>query len=78
MLRIKMKDHTMQIKSIKETSLTPSEIADILAEALRSKYNLTGTFDVSFVVKNKPIPGPDIHDAYDHWVFDGAKIKVNE
>jgi hypothetical protein len=74
-----MKDHTMQIKSIKETSLTPSEIADILAEALLSKYNLNGTFDINFVVTNKPKPCPRYYqDSVDNWVFDGAKIKVNE
>ena len=68
----------MKIKFNKEISLSSDDVRDILIRHLHNDYNLSGIFDVKFTIRNKPIPGPDIHDAHDHWVFDGAEIKVSE
>ena len=68
----------MKIRFNKEISLSPDDVRDIIIRHLHSNHNLSGIFDVKFSVKNKPIPGADIHDAYDHWVFNGAEVKVSE
>jgi hypothetical protein len=68
----------MKIKFNKEISLSSDDVRDILIRHLHNDYNLSGIFDVKFAIRNKPIPGSDIHDTYDHWVFDGAEIRVSE
>lgn len=68
----------MIIKFNQEIVLTPDEIRDILIRYLYSNHNLSGIFDIKFVVKNKPIPsGIYPGDSIDRWVFDGAEIKVS-
>lgn len=68
----------MQIKFNKEISLTPNEIKDIIIKYLHSNHDLSGIFDVSFVVKNKPIPSHQYpQDCIDRFVFDGAEIRVS-
>jgi hypothetical protein len=69
----------MIIKSNQEVILTPDEIRDILIAHLHSNHNISGIFDVKFVVKNKPIPSRQYpQDSIDRWVFDGVQVWVNE
>lgn len=68
----------MQIKFNQTVSLTPDEVKDIIVKYLHFNHNLSGIFDVSFVVKNKPIPS-SVHpqDTIDRWIFDGAEIRIS-
>lgn len=69
----------MIIKFNKEISLTPHDVKDIIIKYLRSNHDLSGIFNVSFVVKNKPVPSNQYpQDSVDHWVFDRVEIKVSE
>lgn len=68
----------MIIKFNKEISLTPNDVKDIIIKHLHSNHNLSGIFDVNFVVKNKPVPSRQYpQDTVDRWIFDGAEIKVS-
>lgn len=57
----------MIIKFNKEISLTPNDVKDIIIKHLHSNHNLSGIFDVNFLVRL------DI----DCLIFDGAEIKVS-
>lgn len=69
----------MDIKFTKEVSLSEDDIKDIIIKYLHQHYNLSGIFDINFLIVNKPIPSTIyFHDTIDQWVFNGAKIRVSE
>ena len=69
----------MNIKFTKEVTLTENDIKDIIIKHLYEYHNLSGIFDVNFLVVNKPIQSTVyFQDTIDIWVFNGAKIKVSE
>lgn len=69
----------MDIKFTKEVALSENDIKDIIIKYLHQHYNLSGIFDVDFLVVNKPRPSTVyIQDTVDHWVFNGAKIRISE
>lgn len=68
----------MNLKITKEITMTPSEIKDVIISHLYRVHNLSGIFDVKFIIKNQPLPGVDIHDSIDHWIFDGVNIRISE
>lgn len=69
----------MNIKFTKEVILTENDIKDIVIKYLHKNHNLSGIFDVNFLVVNRPKPSTMyIQDSVDHWVFEGAKIRISE
>jgi hypothetical protein len=69
----------MNISNKKEIELSVEEIAAILLEFFDKTQNIRGDSKVfTWKIVNKMIPGPDPHDGYDNYVFDGVKIVVSE
>jgi hypothetical protein len=71
-------DTQLPIKITKELQLNNNQIKDIIIKYLHDNFNLSGIFDVRFIVRNHPKPGIDIHDSVDSWEFNGANIRISE
>lgn len=69
----------MNIKFNREISVSPEEIKHILIKYLNSNHDISGVFDVQFIVINKPKQSTMyFQDTVNNWVFDGANIRVSE
>jgi len=65
----------MEIQNKKEITLSVQDVQDILFDHLTSEHKLSGDFNFTFNVVNKPYPC-GTHDVCDRHEFDGVKIVV--
>ena len=70
----------MKIQNKKEIELSTDDIKDIIIKYFARSEDLAASsiFEISFVVKNKPLPHPIYHsDSIDNFVFDGARVVIS-
>lgn len=60
-----------------KVDMTTDDIKNAIIKYLYHEKKISGIFDVKFNIKRKQVPGSDLHDTWDVWILDGAKVVVD-